>query len=303
MNRILSYFVTSADAGDSIEHFLSKRGYSSKLLSHLRSYPTGIFLNGFQAYTTRILAEDDELVITILEFPSSEKLIATELSLSVIYEDEDIAVIDKPAGMPVHPSLGNYTNTLANACAWHYRNEASPFIFRAVNRLDRDTTGLVLIAKNPLSAAVLYPQTASKSIRRTYLAATIGELPEFGTINAPIARVDGSTIERCVDFDRGDRAVTHYERLCAENGLSLAKLHLETGRTHQIRVHMKYLGYPLPGDFLYYPDTTHISRQALHSWTLEMIHPVTGQSLSFIAPLPDDIKKLFPHYPEPDLHI
>ncbi len=298
MNRILSYLITAADAGHSIEFFLSKRGYSSKLLSHLRSYPTGIFLNGSQAYTTRILTESDKLVISIHEFPTSEKLIATELPLSIIYEDDDIAVINKPSHMPVHPSLGNYTNTLANACAWHYRNEATPFIFRAVNRLDRDTTGLVLLAKNPLSAAVLYPQTATKAIHRTYLAAAVGETPEYGTVDAPIARLDGSTIERCVNFSHGDRAVTHFKRLFFEDNLSLVELILETGRTHQIRVHMKHLGYPLPGDFLYYPDTSRIQRQALHSWKLEMKHPVNGEQLSFTAPIPDDIKRLFPHCPK-----
>jgi len=293
MNRNLSYQITPDDAGLSIEKFLSSHGYSSKLLSHLRSYPTGIFLNGSQAYTTRILADGDFLAISIHEFPSSEKLIASNLPLSVIYEDDDIAIINKPYLMPVHPSLGNYTNTLANACAWHYRNESTPFIFRAVNRLDRDTTGIVVIAKNPLSAAVLYPQAASKTIRRTYLAAATGEVPESGTIDAPIARVDGSTIERCVDFSCGERAVTHYKRLCYENGLSLVELQLETGRTHQIRVHMKHIGHPLPGDFLYHPDTSRISRQALHSWKLELTHPVSGEKLSFTAPVPDDIRQLF----------
>lgn len=293
MDRNLSYHITHDDSGCTIEHFLSRRGYSSKLLSHLRSYPTGIFLNGSQAYTTRILAENDFLNISIHEFPVSEKLVACDLPLSIIYEDEDIAIINKPSLMPVHPSLGNYTNTLANACAWHYRNESTPFIFRAVNRLDRDTTGLVVIAKNPLSAAVLYPQAASKSIRRTYLAAACGEVPESGTIDAPIARVDGSTIERCVDFSRGEHAVTHYKRLCYQDGLSLVELQLETGRTHQIRVHMKHIGHPLPGDFLYHPDTSRITRQALHSWKLELTHPVSGEKLCFTAPVPDDIKQLF----------
>ena len=293
MDRNFSYIIAPGEDGLTIERYLAARGYSARLFSHLRSYSDGIQLNGSQAYTTRRLTAGDCLNIHLTEFPASEKLAVSKLPLSVVYEDEDVLVIDKPAGMPVHPSMGHHTNTVANACAWHYRQESSPFLFRAINRLDRDSTGLMLIAKNPLSAAILGPQAADRQIRRTYLAAAFGEVPPSGTIDAPIARVDGSTIERCVDPEHGERSVTHYERLQFHNGLSLVKLRLETGRTHQIRVHMKHICHPLPGDFLYCPDFSRISRQALHSWQLEFTHPITGEQMCFTAELPDDMKRLF----------
>ena len=133
----------------------------------------------------------------------------------------------------------------------------------------------------------------NRQIRRTYLALVTGLLPKEGTVNAPIARAADSTIERMVDFENGETAITHYERLDYQNELSLAELHLETGRTHQIRVHMKHLGHPLPGDFLYHPDFSRIDRQALHSYQLEFFHPITGDALLFTAPVPKDFCDAF----------
>ena len=133
----------------------------------------------------------------------------------------------------------------------------------------------------------------NRQIHRTYLAVVHGVPPEQGTVSAPIARKSGSAIEREVNFETGEAAVTHYERLAVNNGYSLLAIRLETGRTHQIRVHMKYLGYPLPGDYLYYPEYSRIRRQALHSYQLEFSHPVTGESLLFTAPVPDDLSQAF----------
>ena len=132
------------------------------------------------------------------------------------------------------------------------------------------------------------------AIRRCYLAAATGLVPPEGVIDAPIARAGTSTIERCVDFERGDSARTHYRTLCynPDTNCSLVELRLETGRTHQIRIHMKYIGFPLVGDYLYNPDMEHITRQALHSYRLTFLHPITGQKMDFTAPLPDDMKKI-----------
>jgi 23S rRNA pseudouridine1911/1915/1917 synthase len=142
------------------------------------------------------------------------------------------------------------------------------------------------------SASRLSTMVKNREIHRQYLAVAEGLVPDHGIIDAPIGRVDGSTIEREVNFETGDRAVTHYARLDYknENGFSLVSLQLETGRTHQIRVHMNYIGHPLPGDFIYNPDYSIIKRQALHSSRLEFSHPVTGEPLHFTAPLPDDMK-------------
>lgn len=215
------------------------------------------------------------------------------MELKILYEDEDILVINKPADMPVHPSAGNYENTLANGIAWYFYEKGEDFVYRCINRLDRDTTGALILAKNPLSAAILSVQMRNRQICRTYLALVDGVLPESGNVDAPIARMDGSVITREVNFQNGESAVTHYERLAVGKDYSLAELHLETGRTHQIRVHMKYIGHPLPGDFLYNPDYRWIKRQPLHSYQLKFTHPVTKKTMLFTAPVPADFVSAF----------
>ena len=235
---------------------------------------------------------DDEVVFSVPE--SVEPDIEPEnIPLDILYEDEDILVLNKPADMPVHPSAGNYENTLANGVAWYYKQQGKAFVYRCINRLDRDTTGVLVLAKNPLSGALLSAQMKQRQIRRTYLALTDGIPPERGTISAPVARMDASVITREVNFERGEAAVTHYERLAVNNGYALVELHLDTGRTHQIRVHMKYIGCPLPGDFLYHPVFDRIGRQALHSFQLEFAHPITGEPMCFLAPVPEDFRRAF----------
>ena len=203
-------------------------------------------------------------------------------------------VVNKPAGMPVHPSQGHYGNTLANGIAGYMESKGVDFVFRAVNRLDRDTSGLLLIAKHMLSSCILSDQVKDHAIHREYTAIVCGKTDARGTIDAPIARKDGSTIERIVDPEHGETAVTHYETLSynANTDLSYIRLLLETGRTHQIRVHMKHIGHPLPGDFLYNPDYRYINRQALHSAYLRFVHPITGETMEFTAPLPEDMETI-----------
>ena len=218
-------------------------------------------------------------------------------------------VIDKPADMPVHPSIGNYENTLANAVAWYFQQQNIPFVFRCINRLDRDTTGLLILAKNMLSGAILSDQMKKREIHRIYLAITEGKTDPAGTINRPIGRADHSLILRQVDPDKGDPACTHYLQKCwhpktfypatlsvPQDGLSLVQLQLETGRTHQIRVHMTSIGHPLIGDTLYNPETALLARQALHSYRLAFTHPVTGIPLEFTSALPADMAEFFPEY-------
>ena len=240
-----------------------------------------------------MLQSGDLLTISIVEETSSEHIVPVPLPFPIVYEDEDLLVINKPSGMPIHPSQGNYENTLANAAAYYFASQNIPFTYRCINRLDRDTTGLLIIAKHMYSASLLSNMVARREIHREYLAAATGLVEESGMIEAPIGRANGSTIERCVDFAHGDYACTHFHRLAYQNGYSLVSLKLETGRTHQIRVHMKYIGHPLPGDFLYHPEDHCIDRQALHSYRLSFIHPITKQSLTFTAPLPEDMQAIF----------
>lgn len=286
MNRVLTYEITAEQAGTKIGDFLRRAGYSRHVIIHLKKTENGILLNGEWAYVGQFLKEGDHLEIRIIESESSEQIVPAELPLDIVYEDEDLLIINKPADMPIHPSINNYDNTLANALMWYYQQKGETFVYRCINRLDRDTTGLLIVAKNMLSGGILSDMSKKREIHREYLAIAEGEVPQEGVIDAPIARKEESVIERCVDFEKGDRAVTHYWRLDYRNGYSLVRLKLETGRTHQIRVHMKYIGYPLTGDYLYNPDYRILDHQALHSWKLAFRHPVTGAQMQFKADPP-----------------
>lgn len=293
MNRTISYDIDSHSEGLRVEQFLRRKGYSAQNLSTIKRMPESILVNGVHYYMKQTLKAGDRLLVRIQETESSRNIPPVCAPLSVVYEDEDLIVINKPAGMPIHPSLNNYTNSLANALAWYYQQQGKPFIFRCCNRLDRDTSGLTVVAKHLVSGNILSTMTKKKEVRREYLAVVRGHIvPESGTISAPLARKGGTIIERVVDFDRGEPAVTHYHLIQEANGHSLVALQLETGRTHQIRIHLKHLGFPLVGDYLYNPDMEYISRQALHSFRLSFPHPITGEAMDFTAPLPEDMKNI-----------
>ncbi|MCD7842132.1 MAG: RluA family pseudouridine synthase [Lachnospiraceae bacterium] len=311
-----------------IEQFLREKGCSHHVLTHLKRTDHGILKNGEWAYANQPVSTGDVITVRVEETENSDQISAVPLPLSVVYEDEDVLVVDKPCDMPVHPSMGNHENTLANAVMYYYTAQKRAFTFRCITRLDRDTTGLVLIAKNALSGAILSSQSSKRQIHREYLAITEGILPEEGTVDAPIARWQDSPLMRCVDYEHGERAVTHYKRLgvyrmldeiyeeffqsrnlsglksdagaagCASKEMSLANVRLETGRTHQIRVHMKSIGHPLPGDFLYNSDSVceFAPRQMLHAHRLTFAHPITGEPLVFESKMPPDMRRLLEMY-------
>lgn len=292
MNRTFHYHITEHDAGKAIDFFLKSHGFSRHIISGLKTHSQGILINHIHQNTKYHLQTGDLLTVTILEPAPSERIVPVPMELSIVYEDEDILVLNKPADTPIHPSMNNYENSLANGVAYYYQKETSPFVFRCINRLDRDTTGLTIIAKNSLSSAILSVMVSKRQIHREYMAIVKGITPASGTIDAPIGRKSDSAIKRMVDYEHGERAVTHYTRIACSQTHSLLKLQLETGRTHQIRVHMKHIGYPLIGDYLYNPDYSIIKRQALHSCRLTFSHPITGVPLEFTAPLPDDMKMI-----------
>lgn len=289
MQRNFKYIITEEFQNCTISSYLKEKGYPHAVMVHLKKTPESILLNGRWEYVNTHVKTGDILEIKLVENESSEKIPPVSYPLDILYEDEDILVINKPANMPIHPSLNHYENTLANAVCYYYASQGIPYTFRCVNRLDKNTTGLTIIAKHMLSSAILSREVAVKNIKREYLAIVKGETDDFGTIDAPIGRKDDSTIERQIDYEHGEHAVTHYQKIDTKNGYTLLSLHLETGRTHQIRVHMSSIGHPLIGDFLYHPASTELGRQALHSYKLHFIHPITREPMEFCAPMPDDM--------------
>ncbi len=258
---------------------------SARTVTKLRHDPAGLTLNGAPVRTIDPVYAGDLLTVCLREEETS--IPPTDYrALNVVYEDGDLLVVDKPAGLAVHPTHNHQGDTLANQVSAYLRERGGAAAFRAVGRLDKSTSGLVVCALNRHTAGVL-----SGRYEKSYLAVVEGELAGAGTVDRPIYRPDpGKTLRAAGDV--GESAVTHWESLACGAGLTLLRLRLETGRTHQIRVHMSYLGHPLAGDGMYGGGTELISRAALHCETLSFVHPLTGESLSFAAPLPEDMENL-----------
>lgn len=290
MEHQFTYRIEAQEAGQTIEYFLKRRGYSRQILIQLKKTPDGILRNGIWAYTRDRLEACDKLTIRLVEKMSSEQIEPVSLPFGVVYEDTDLLVVNKPAKMSIHPSMNHHNDTLANAVAAYALKKGETYPYRCINRLDRDTTGLLILAKHMLSAAILYEQMRERKIQRTYLALVKGRIEASGVLDLPIGRKPSSTIERIIDYEHGERAVTHYTPIRTGDNWTLLKCILETGRTHQIRVHMSAIGHPLPGDFLYGPEDTEAERQLLHSFRLSFTHPITKEPMVFTEPLPEDMK-------------
>ena len=249
---------------------------SSRLLTLLKR-SGGILLDGKRVTVREKVSCGQTLTLEIRDDAPSENIVPVEMPLEILYDDEDILAVSKPHDMPIHPSAYNYDNTLGNAVMYHFRN--TPFVYRPITRLDRDTTGVVLIAKNKFSAALLTQLMAEKKIVKTYTALLSAiPIPLCGTVEAPIGRCGDSVIKREVSPD-GKYALTHYKIIRINpDGTCIARLNPVTGRTHQIRVHMAHIGCPLMYDFLYgtEQDGKHF---ILHCESLEFPHPVTGKNL------------------------
>lgn len=291
MRQKIEYFIETASAGTAAGPFLRSQGFSRHLMTWLKQKGGRILANGLPVFTNYVLRPGDLLTVYFPEPETDGKILPAPVDFSIVYQDDDLLVIDKPAGVPVHPPPGNYTNTLANGLALYFSQKGEPFAFHCINRLDRDTTGLLTAALHPLSASLLSAQMAGRNIRRTYRALVLGRTAPSGTVRIPIGRRPGSIIERCPDWEHGAPAVTHYQTLAWFPGYSYLELHLETGRTHQIRVHMAAIGHPLLGESLYHRGVSFpMARQALHSYALEFTHPITKKAMRFTAPLPSDMQ-------------
>ncbi|MCH5321944.1 MAG: RluA family pseudouridine synthase [Eubacterium sp.] len=280
--RVIEFEIKEKDNNRQIREFLRDFGVSSALLTKLKRTENGITLNGNFARSIDEIHTGDRLSISIENDGKMPKPLVDN-NVEMVYSDEDILVLNKPPMMPVHESRNHQGDTLANAAACYMDSDTA---FRSVYRLDRDTSGLVLIAKNELAASKL-----AGKIKKDYYAVCGGVLTDSGTIDLPIKRMGDSIIKRGV-FDDGERAVTHWNAVKNNGKNTLLKINLETGRTHQIRVHFSHLGYALLGDTLYGGNCEDIERQALHCKTIYFNHPISEKPMIIDCDFPEDFKGL-----------
>lgn len=289
--------IAQTEDGMTVRAVLASRlSLSTKMLKYLKYRPDGICVDGVRVTVRHILRAGEILTLAIADGESSEKIAAVPLELPILYEDDDLVVPSKPPRMPTHPSRDHFRDTVANALAYRYREQGIPFVFRPVNRLDRDTSGLLLIARNKLAAGRLTAAMQSGEIHKTYIAVLEGEdVPDEDIIEKPLRRSAQSIIVRevCNPSDAGaEPSVTRYRTLARGGGCSLVMARPLTGRTHQLRVHFASIGHPIVGDDLYGIPNGRLSRQALHAYSLSFPHPSTGETVTLFSPLPTDMRQL-----------
>ena len=292
--RRLELTIAPAMAGEKIDTLLRRELHlSGTVIRRIKWLEDGILLDGARAITGKRVEAGQVLSVRVADPDHKGVMLPTPGPLDIVYEDWDLLVLNKAPGVTVHPGPGHYSDTLCNFIAYYYQKSGITADVHPVQRLDRGTSGLMVVAKHPHAQERLKRQLHTPDFRRVYLAVCDGapEPPE-GVIDAPLGRAPDSLIARRVDPD-GQRAVTRYRVLRAGRGRALVELELDTGRTHQIRVHMAHIGHPLTGDFLYgREDPSLISRPALHSARLSLLHPVTGEPMAWEQPLPEDMKRL-----------
>ena len=291
VHRYLQYIVPEVDAGLTVESILrGKLHLSTGLSRRLKRVERAVLVNDAPCFSNNRVKAGDVVCVDVLAGESAlTKIKPAEGRLRIVYEDDDILVINKPAGLLVHSAPGKREDvSLANLIANHLGGE---FPFHAVNRLDKSTSGLMTVAKSGYIHERLSELLHTERFVRTYLAICVGSVPDSGVVDAPIARCNDSVIKREVS-QNGAPSVTHFRTVSRTDAYSLVELMPLTGRTHQLRLHMSHIGFPLAGDFLYGEESDQIDRAALHSAKMEFVHPVTGVQLSFRAELPEDMETL-----------
>lgn len=285
MSEKLEFIVPEEYDGKKAIAFLRKYcNLSARMITQLKRKKDGILMNGKILRTVDLTQAGNKVEINLPDEES--EIVPVEGNLDIVFEDEHILVVNKPYSMPVHPVKQHQTNTLANIVTYYMKSRGENYVFRAVNRLDKDTSGLVLIAKNKFCANAL-----KNKVSKNYFALCHGKLECGGTISAPIGLKEDSKIVRNV-LDSGTVAITHYEVICSDDNIAFLKLWLETGKTHQIRCHMSSIGHPLLGDDLYGGSLELISRQTLHCGEMTFVHPVNRKEISVSCKLPEDMQKI-----------
>lgn len=291
---ILTKRINNDDNFSNLKELLKVYFYiSDRLLLRLKKN-NKILVNGNVANINSALSFND-LVEVLLDFEEdNSNIIPVKMDLNILYEDDALLIINKPAGIPVHPSMDHFTDSLSNGVRYYFDSINLKKKIRPVNRLDKNTSGIVIFAKNEYIQECLVRQMKTDTFEKEYIAICEGKFErEEGVINAPICRKENSIIERCVN-ENGDTAITEYKVLMYNetSNYSIVKCNLKTGRTHQIRVHMSYIGHPILGDTLYGNPSNLIQRQALHSYKVEFIHPISREEVTFSTELPSDMQFL-----------
>ena len=278
------------------EILIDELGFSKRAIAALKARPDGILLNGKHATVRAKVNEGDVLIINCEDMGSNEeKLVPSSTLPDIIYEDEHIVAVNKPPFMPTHQSQGHFYDTLANSLAYYFTKQGRPFVFRSVNRLDRNTSGVVLVAKSRIAAAKLSEEMKRDGIKKSYIAILDGTLEQnLGTIETYIRRAQKSIILRevCGECEDGKIAITNYRVLARANGLTLVEAEPRTGRTHQLRVHFSHLGAPILGDDLYGSASPLTERHALHARKLNFVQPDSRKVISIQADLPSDMREI-----------
>jgi len=289
----MQFVIEAQDSGKTVRDFLRKQGISAALLSKLKRHEQGIVQNGIRVTVRAVLQAGDTLTLAIEDEQGNEKILPLAKVVEAVLETADFVVLNKPPFMPTHPSHGHYDDTLANALVFRYGSTFRP---RFINRLDRNTSGVVLVAKHHYAAARLSGAMAAGEMQKTYYAVAVGKIEGDTVLKTGIRRQNESVITREVcAVGEGDLAVTHVTALATNGRLTLLRLMPETGRTHQLRVHMAYLGAPLLGDELYGAPAAKIPRHALHAAKMSFLHPVTGDICEAVAPVAPDMLALIEH--------
>lgn len=288
----LEYIVNNLTKYENVKQVLKEEFLMSDRLIIKLKKSKQIYLNNIPTFVNQKLKIGDKICADLDFEETSENIVPTKMSLSILFEDEALLIVDKPPFITIHPSMDHFEDSLSNGIKYYFNSIGLKRKIRPVNRLDKNTSGIVIFAKNEYIQECLIKQMKSGSFKKKYLALINGKLDNtIQTIDAPIARKEDSIIERCVS-EIGDKAITEVEMLKTFNNYSLVKCTLKTGRTHQIRVHLSYIGHSILGDDLYGEKTELINRQALHAYWIEFIHPITRDVLQFQSELPEDINSL-----------
>lgn len=289
----LIFKVAAEDEGLKLREYLKSRQKLSSRLIKGAAIEGRITVNEKITKLNYVVKHNDEIGFNVVK-EESQNIDPEKMDIEVVYEDSDIIVVNKRPGIVVHPTKSYPSGTLANGLLYYFKEKGENCIVRLVSRLDMDTSGLIIIAKNQFSHMALARDMSNENFEKSYLAIVHGNMKEKqGIINLPIYRTGGDTIKRVVD-ERGQESITHYKVVESFNKGDLVQLTLETGRTHQIRVHLTHLGHPLYGDSLYglEDDSNYIERQALHAYKLKFPHPRTGDILELETDIPEDMKEL-----------